>query len=158
MKTMRYTLAARVGSRFQFPGFFAPHHHLHVAIAAAHGVEDALGDLAALVGRTALQQHAELVAAQAGQGVGFAGAGAQSLGHLDEELVAQGVAQAALGGTFGDVPDIVCFGHTHTPLFVRHEGLWLLNPGTLRLDEHPTFARLLLEPGLPPRAEIVHVK
>ena len=49
-------------------------------------------DLAGVGERAVLEQHAELVAAQAGQGVGLAHAGAQQRGDLLEHLVAGEVA------------------------------------------------------------------
>lgn len=30
--------------------------------------------------------------------------------------------------------DLVCFGHTHKPYFRDHDGVWLLNPGSIRVN------------------------
>ena len=59
---------------------------------------------------------------------------------------------------FGPGVDIVCFGHTHNPLWERVGRTWLLNPGSLRLDgPEPSFAWLTMEPGKEPKAEHVRI-
>ena len=63
----------------------------------AHLLEDPLGDGGRLVFvRHVLEQGHELVPAEAGEGVGAPQAGAEPLGHLDEELVADLVAQTVV--------------------------------------------------------------
>lgn len=59
----------------------------------ADGRQDALGHAARARAVERLQHDDEFVAAQAGHGVGLAGAGLQAGGHLAQELVAELVAQ-----------------------------------------------------------------
>lgn len=43
--------------------------------------------------------------------------------------------------------DIVCFGHTHRPVFEQQEGIWLCNPGSLTFPRQMgrAFTYLILE-------------
>ena len=46
--------------------------------------------------------------------------------------------------------DIVCFGHTHSPLSARVGQLYLLNPGSVespRTGSQPTYATIDIDPG-----------
>jgi putative phosphoesterase len=48
--------------------------------------------------------------------------------------------------------DAVLFGHTHIPCFIRENGLFLINPGSVsrpRNKQGPTFAVLTCAPGKP---------
>src|SRR5205085_1367456 len=67
--------------------------------AGGHGSDDAARQLRGAVrALQVLEEDGELVAAEAGQGVGLPGAGAEPLGHADEELVSGAVAEAVVDG------------------------------------------------------------
>lgn len=43
---------------------------------------------------------------------------------------------------------VVCFGHTHIPLNVPEQDVWLLNPGTAGgVHNHPSYAVVTVEDG-----------
>ena len=63
----------------------------------------------------------------------------------------------AVLAAFGPEVDLVCFGHTHNPYWEKKGRVWLLNPGSIRLDgPKPSFAWLTLESGKEPAAEHVY--
>lgn len=50
--------------------------------------------------------------------------------------------------SFGPGYDLICFGHTHKPEWVRHDGAWVVNPGSLRESGNsPTLAYVHVGPG-----------
>jgi len=47
--------------------------------------------------------------------------------------------------------DIIVFGHTHTPVHIIHEGMHILNPGSIGLprgNSGPSYALITIEPEL----------
>ncbi len=62
---------------------------------------------------------------------------------------------AALGA------DILLFGHTHSPVCVRHNGVYIVNPGSLskprQSDHRPSYVILNIEAGLEPEFEIRYI-
>lgn len=65
-------------------------------------------------------------------------------GHIYHVKVGMGAAvEAALKARV----DILLFGHTHDPLCVEREGLWVMNPGSIRGSIAPTYGVIELTDG-----------
>ena len=55
----------------------------------------------------------------------------------------------------GETVDVIAFGHSHIPYLARHDGVWVVNPGSItdrRRQPHHSFAVLACDPdaGSPP--------
>jgi uncharacterized protein len=60
-----------------------------------------------------------------------------------EELLALGPPVEAVHGNMDD-PALKAYGHTHVPQVERHEGVWILNPGS-PTERRSAPARTMLE-------------
>lgn len=43
--------------------------------------------------------------------------------------------------------DILLFGHTHEAICMQEDGLWIMNPGSIRGPVHPSYGVIQLEKG-----------
>jgi hypothetical protein len=111
-------------------------------------VEDPAGDRRRRVGvGDPLQQHAELVAAEAGRGVGRAQAALEAPGRGHQQLVAGGVAEAVV-----DVLEVVQVDEQHGQVARPGAGQGVLDPlgeqGAVGQAGQPVVERLVDELGL----------
>ncbi len=63
-------------------------------------------------------------------------------GHLYQ--VKLGIGSAVQAARKAGV-DVLAFGHTHEALCTLHDGLWILNPGSIRGGFKPSYGVILLE-------------